>query len=580
MPRTRTVYDVITRYRVDDKGRRGFAGIERGAQRASRATGMLGSTLRNVIGGYLAGRALGAAKRALIDYNSRIQQATISLAFQQRLMDKGLGWQQAKRDAAGYFDFYQQVAKKSVGETEDFLSMHQQIAAVAKQYGFIGGEVKDLTKGATIVSQVLGERADLVGLDIKQMIAGQVTARDRVAKLLLASQNVDSRTFNKMAAAQRRGVMMRALKDPAIAEAAKEMEGSFAGVTSTLMDNLKIAFGKVGLPLMKRITAEVKRWNAWIDKNPEKIERFAKRFGDALARGFEAIQGVASWVSENRGLLLKLAEAMLVLKGARMVGGALAAAGGGIRAGGIGSKLQTATFAVGTAYLVANSIKKGLEDRERDEQEAFGRQRGFDTIAREMNRRLEQGDTRNAQLMAKLLIKEGGELGMIDPRTGRIRTGGTAGEAAAGGEAYRRNRGAVGKIWDSIMGPTEVAQKQLSEGQKMARRNTEELTKALLLYNDAVGKTNFRVERFLGLAKTGRVFRTSFTQEEIDRVTVEPIRDPEKRRKPPGGDQNITINKVEVAAADPDRFVFDFERALDKINRNPTQARSALEGGF
>lgn len=246
----------------------------------------LGGQVGTLIGVAGAVEALRLAKQAFIDWNDWIEQTTISLAAQKQML-KGGGWSEAMTEASGLFEHYQEVAKKSVGETKDFIEMHTAISAAAYQAGASLEQIKDLTKGAVIGSHVLGESPFTSAMDIKQALTKGVEVRDRFANMLLASQNVTAAKFNAMKKAQRIEVLRAALTAPAIQNAAKEMERSFAGAFSTLKDTIQIALGKVGKPLFDDLKANLNSINDWMEKNKPLVEglmSFAKsQIGELIA---------------------------------------------------------------------------------------------------------------------------------------------------------------------------------------------------------------------------------------------------------------------------------------------------------
>lgn len=326
-----TTYTVGILYRVNDKASGPLAAIGKESKGATRGLGELKSAVLGVGAAIVGFGAFRMAKSAFVDFNSAIEGSTISLAAQEKMLLGGK-WSTAMEHANGLFADYQKIAAKSVGETSDYLQMHQGIAASAYRAGLSMKQLKEMTVGATVAAVAFGEKSEMVALDVKQMLSGDVTSRDRTAQILLASQGVSQEKFNKMDQAKRNAVITRALSDPAIKNAAAAYGTSFAGVMSTLTDNLKITMGKIGLPLFKAITHEIQKWNSWIEKNPEKIQRFAQSFAKALVDGFNAVKGAMTWIARNRDLLMKLAEAVIVMKGAKLLGGAV----GGLVDGGVG----------------------------------------------------------------------------------------------------------------------------------------------------------------------------------------------------------------------------------------------------
>lgn len=325
-----TVYDVRVNYAMHGGLAAGMQGAARATDNATRSAGLLRGALGGIAtmaaGIGIAGVAM-AGKRAFVDFNATIEQQTLSLAT---IIQMNLG---GSFDAAGMraktmFTDYQNIAKASVGTTQDFVEMNNQIAASVFRAGMGMGELRDITKGAVIAATVLGERADIAALDIKQMLSGDVTTRDRVAQQLLASQGIDHKSFNKMKQGDRNAVVFKALNQPALQNAAKAMENSFSGVLSTLQDNLGILAGKIGLPLFRAISVEVQKWNSWIAQNPSKIADFAGKFSSALVTGLQYAKDAGMFIKDalvflvdNKDLLLTITKAFLVFKGAKMAGG-------------------------------------------------------------------------------------------------------------------------------------------------------------------------------------------------------------------------------------------------------------------
>lgn len=377
---TDTTYKISILYETRDKASKPLDAIAGASGRAANSASGLGSALQAVTGALAGFGALRMGKSLFVDFNSSIEQSNIGLAAQEMML-KGGTWDAAMQHANTLFGDYQQVAKASVGETKDFLEMHQQLAGSAMKAGMSMKQVEDLTIGATIAAAAFGRESREVGLDVQQMLAGTVGARDRFAQMMLASQHITQDAFNKMPASQRAKVTMAAMNDPSLKAAAKQMEGTYAGVVSTLKDNLSIAMAKIGLPLFKGITAEIKKWNEWIDKNPEKIRQFAADFSDALSKGFEMVKGVAGFLVEHKDLLMSLAKAWLVGKGVGMVTGSVQGIAGALTAltgtgagsfGAFGLSLNGVTLALGVVAATASAVADKIDENQTAKIDAGG----------------------------------------------------------------------------------------------------------------------------------------------------------------------------------------------------------------
>ncbi len=240
----------------------------------------------------------GKAKEAFVEFNSSIEQSTISLATTHKMF-RGGTWAESMKTASGLFEHYQDVAKRSVGETKDFLEMHQSIAASAYQAGAQLEDLKKITEGAVVAGQALGESSYVTAMDIKQALTKGVEVRDRFMNIMLASQKLTKEQFNAMTKLQRVETLKKLLTADTIKEAAKQMEGSFAGVTSTFRDNLKIALGKAGENFFKGATERLKNINTWIEKNQDSVKKMMGLVDSGLTalstmgKGLTAILGIA-----------------------------------------------------------------------------------------------------------------------------------------------------------------------------------------------------------------------------------------------------------------------------------------------
>jgi hypothetical protein len=337
---TTTVYDLKINYALNaGSATQGLAGLARNAREASKATSGLGSALK-VAGAAFAGFSLmNFAKSAFIDFNKSIESSTISIATQARLL-KGGDFQSAMQSATGLLQDYQRAARDSVGETTDFLSMHQAIAASATRAGLAQAQLRELTIGSVVAANVLGKRSDVAAQDIRQMLAGTVGARDEMANILLSQKSIGltPEQFNAQSATTRAQITMRSLSNDAFKTAGSALGKTLDGQMSTFKDTLSMTLGKVGLPLFKAITTEVQSWNTWLDANGPKVTQWGNDLGHALVQGFTMVKSTVSWIIDHSGTLMTLAKGFLAFKAVGMLGGGL---GGGGIAGLLGGFGQT-----------------------------------------------------------------------------------------------------------------------------------------------------------------------------------------------------------------------------------------------
>jgi hypothetical protein len=272
----------------------------------------LGSIPTAAAGAFAAAAAMALeAKKHFIDFNSNIEQSVISLAAVQKMF-KGTEWGESMATAGKLVEHYQEVAKASVGETKDFIEMHKSIAASAYQAGANLEDLKEITRGAVIASSAMGESAIVSAMDVKQALSKGVSVRDRFMVNLLAAEKVTTARFNAMSKQDRVATLKKALTADWIKDASKQMEGSWAGVTSTMKDTISITLGKVGLPLFKSMTAEVAKWNKYLSDPNNAMFALVSRNVSEFGAAFKMVASTASAVV---GLLEMLNRQVTRLKG-------------------------------------------------------------------------------------------------------------------------------------------------------------------------------------------------------------------------------------------------------------------------
>lgn len=578
-----TIYDVRMRYSLEDRASSGLRPMEQQLQRTARSSGLLSSALGRV--GALAAGAFGIhkAQKALIGFNADLEQSRMTMAGMLQLNIGGSFAENMGR-ATDLVGKLQDRAKASVGTTKDMVEMASMITRPVAQAGLSMAELEDITAGAVVAARAFGLEAGQAALDIEQALAGTLGKKDRFARALLEPLGIDTERFNALNAKARASMLRDALKSDAIRDLAKAQEGSFSGVLSTFQDNLQRFFGSVGLPLFQRITEELKRWNTWIDKNPDKIQAWADRFADGLVRGFEVVKDAMSWVANHKDLLMNLAKAVLVLKGVQGLSGILAGIarglqqGGGLGGGMAGKLNMVGTIGGAAAAYVQYAFDDATDSMERraskkadraflmDEARRFlggeGRRlAGFPLLKQEEARAQRLGGFQALQgSRAELLLADALRRGLID-------------------EAGKINKEAINKLtggWN-IANPHEVrrgAEIQLAGEAKMLE---DSLRRAFQHGSE------FLTQRFLRTAeKAGHQFAAMLGGPAaalalgMDLGIKPPeASDQQKQDKAP----KVTINRIEVRSDDPDRFVFQLaETVRDSLKSPSGSAESWREG--
>lgn len=613
-----TIYDIRLKYTADDQATKKVAGLAAATERAQRSTFGLGRLLAGIgVGG-----AFVAGKRLLIDYNNQIDKMKIGMGTVISMQMKK-PFSDARREADLLVGRLQEVAKKSPATTKDFVEMANAIAPMVSMMGGGIGKIETLASGAVIAGMATGVRADVAALDVRQMLAGTVTQRDMMANQLLSAKGINKDDFNAMGGAQRAQLTEEMLTDPALKKAADAFGESFAGQISTFQDQMQIAFGAVGLPLMKAISGEVKRWNTWIEKNPAKIAAFTKTLSGGLVKGFEFLRGTAAFFVEHSDLLMGIAKTFLVFKATSMLTGTIGSVAAGIN-GMVGALSKGTSGIVGVLQGEGGLIGKfsgligvlggpmgvikilgllgtaayGLFQFFRDESDEKRRAGGKKMLATLGEQAVKDQERR------KVLRQE---LASLDYER---RMNQKNGKDTPGYEERRERRLAeltnMDRRYNTPEGRQMIADtlKTLSEQYDGLVRSSDGQGAAMIVdvqalrhklagkeIDEQAGMTALRALALMAgkdadaLLRNGDkelsfwgMNRLAHPEQYLDETAPEEWRDP--ATDPSSGDINITIQKIEVASEDPDRFVHGAVKAFERAAKNPTQAATTIPGGF
>lgn len=544
-----TTYDISILYRLDDKASQGLDALGRRAGAAEeRALGLKEAMIG--LGAVAAAHfAFEKGKEAFVAFNDRVEQAKIGIASITKMFHKDMTFDDAEKKADDFFSFYQDAAKKSTGTTMDFLEMHKGLAPALEKAGASAEDFKKIVTGATVTAPLFGERADVVQLDIKQMMMGTVAQRDRTAQTIIAMMGETVDKFNaKVKADPRYGIdfIKRAFDSDALKQARSKMEHTFSGAVSTLKDNIEISLGKAGKPLFDALSGVLNDVNAWIDKHPAELEDWGKKLGGYLKDGFNALRKGVDFVVQNKDTLMHLAEAFVAFK---LMGGGLGSLGGvvgnldsfGKSLFGIGDNLTKFGAGLNSAIPALSAFTAAMVyiagEHEKAQKVAVGAK--ADRLA--LEDAVSRGDWKSLRSLTKDI--------------GVLKDGQLNGPALKEWIIAQRRASAFGG--EDIMGFS-------AKSEKDALRTA---ARAAVLLKDHLGDAMF--------PGFPRIYDPSKPK---DLVSFDV--DESKRKAAGKTNVNVTIQKIEVASQDPDRFAFGLDRAFKKVVQNPTQARDALRGGF
>jgi hypothetical protein len=560
-----TNYVVRTKYEVHGApdATRKVDDIGRSADRAARSSGALKATLLGV--GAAAAGGVVLAKKSLIDFNATLDQNKSTMAGL-LMMNTGGAWEKNQEKSNALIDRFLIRAKETSATMADLAMMGQWVTASVTAAGGSMKTLENITVGAAVAGKALGRETGDAGREISQMIQGRVEAVDVFGRQLLRSVGyADYQRFNKLKESERLRITEQALNQPALRAMAKAQSNQYAGVMSTFQDNLQITLGKVGLPLMKEITDEVKEWNSWIDRHPQKIEEMVRSVGGALKDGFGAVKSAVSWIADNKDTLLSLAKAALVLKGGSLVGEAL------------GAPFRALQGLHEGASMAANSTK------------------GFAGAMTSVSGRLMQFGSIVGMVGAGASLIADGILRGRDRAIQRVAdtsstadffaglgTGKYARPGAKGMDSRLDDAMAAGILTRGKNGAFDINMLKLLQGSTGSglfnSASRQERTQLIVAAkNELLAAALDRATRAyqVGLGAGGTAIGALWAAQ-IERVTKAATEFDKPLAK---SGTTIKIDKVVVPAKDPDRWIHDFEQETLKRARVPRRPRAALRGG-
>ncbi len=334
-------FTVETVFSAKDNSSRQLGEIERATKAAAKATDDLKKTLLGIGGAIVGSSIWDKAKSSLIGYNMQLENSKVQIAGM-LTMFTGAPIEKAWDRAGVSVARFEQMAKKSSLTTKDLVETSATLTRPLLQAGLTMSQIEKLSFGAANASKAFGINGAVAAMDIEQALTTKVSVRDRFMRNLLAQTEVgmSADKFNKLGIGERAKIVEKALTTKAIGTMAKKQgEETMGGVLSTLEDNVQIFLGKVGMPLFKAITAEIKNWNQWIEKNSEKMAEFGRTIAQGLVSGFRILKDTFVFLASHADTLIMVAKAYAAIKiGSGLLTGANALIQGGAgmmgRAGG------------------------------------------------------------------------------------------------------------------------------------------------------------------------------------------------------------------------------------------------------
>jgi hypothetical protein len=614
---TTTAYDVLLRYRLDNQASKNADDLAKHLEHASHAGEGLGGILGHI--GAIAGGYFGihGAWEHLVKFNAEVENAKISLTA---MMEGGFGgsFQWARGQAEAMYSEFQKFSQQTPMTTQEMLEFGRGVAMATQQAGGSIQDIINVTEQGAVAAKAYGFEASLASREISEMLQGNIRSTEPFTKALAGAGHKSLEELRAMNKEQRLEWLKTTLNSPALKDAVSQMSGSFAGVSSTLIDKVQILLGRVGLPLFKAITAEVGRWNEWIDKNQISIDHMATTVAQGLVTAFNDVKEVFQFIWEHADAFIAIGKVWAAIKIGNMIGGGLL--GGGGAAGLLGS-LGSDTAKLGTGTVMQGAMLAGMGGYE------IGKMMGLDGVGQRLGEALHPAEAefdRLARSTASL------DQAMADAQT---RMGGSGEQAASQGviDDMRNQANAIssylkaeddlrtqqgtfgGDIWKAAQHLAEASDVLKQYGIDSAQ--TDEQLAAMLgqyknragddqVYTDRANEetrhwvealersslTDYQRQTLNETRANGEVFsymlqhlRNGIPIKMADVVAIlkQNSADPDGKHtsiadKPK---VNVTIHRIEVQSDDPDRFVFGMMESFRDAAKNPSSALSTLREG-
>lgn len=549
---------------MEDRATRGLEAMSRQAQGTSRSLTGVGDGLMRIVGLAAGAFTFAKAKDALLGYNSEMEQARLTTAAMLDLYSGNSGNMASQIGNANVLmGQLVQRAKTSTATTEELVKFMTQVVGPVKQAGMQTKELADFTASAVIAAKAFNIEGEVAARDIQQGLLRGARNDDLFSKQLLGAMHMTTEEFNKLSTAQRLATFQAALKHKTITDLGISQANTFAGIWSTIKDQIQIALGQVGAPLFKAMTADMIKLNQWIEKNSGRISDWAVEFGRAIRDGYEKAKQMVGWIIEHKDILLALAKGWLAMKGAQAIGGPLLAAQqifNALKEGSMSSamKLNALALAVGAAVVALEWFISKMENRQEE------------GIQKQVDR----------HRMTEDIIRAGGgnagsAASLFNSKSGTFAASGFMNKDGSVNKQAMRNLAAS-------MSDTELQKYTGSQ------YNTHE-TAGVMIAADMLEQS---VARGMELAKSreaARSARDDFAKgQAMGRgilASVQELLTESDRLKKLGAmdmakpNVNVRIERIEAKSEDPDRFIFQLQSALEDVARNPSSAFDAMRHG-
>ncbi len=617
-----TTYTVETVYTVTDKASRGLDDIDKHAKSAAHSTETLSGVLKGIGAAVVGGSGIAVAKHAFIDFNREVQDAKISLAAMlQGNYDST--WGQATKGANDLYNEFQRFSQLTPVTTQEMLEFGRGVAVATSQ---AGGSVKDIikvTEQGVVAAKALGAGGAYASLEISEMLQGNVSNRMRFVKQLLGMAHTDEEHFKKLDAKHRLELVEKVLNSDAMKNATDAFSTSFSGVLSTLEDKVQITLGRAGQSLFGKVTQEMQRWSQWLDANSEKIDHIVESVGEHLVSGFQTVKDLVAWVVDHSEVLITIGK---VWAGSKIAGalaggiqGSLSGIIGAVKGVGTAATLGSVAGSAGSlatigaaAFLAGEELAKlagatnGILDLLDPQQMKYKKlvdsMSSWDEALAASKRGLQTSTQTGATatdvyakslavsetILPQQIARREAERDMwIEKQAARLKSGfgPTTGDEVGSRRAAERQYGEQFPDKVAMLDKMRDERNTLRERADLAAASTERGVDAVMATLTNAQKASIdtqhateTVMREMDKAIAATGFGLS-----MDRMRELILGDSAKLEKDPfaqgrASNTNIHIDRVEVAAKDPDRWIMDLDAAAKRRLNGPRGPKNPVRG--
>jgi len=289
-----TVYDIVTRYRVDDHASHGLRNYNREARAAARQSrglsrsigsvsggiALMGRRLLPMIGGLTAGGTAAAALTKTFLNLKTAQESTLSIAGLFNLAFKydnnpGKNFAESMKASRGFVRELVHDAARLPGTLSDFVRGANTLMLPVLSAGGSTKTVRDLIASLAIIQPVASTDMYTLMRNAMMAIQGRARIQEPLFPLLRNLSGLNTQQFNALTPAKRLDVLTKSLDRMA---ASKGLRAGVAQLIdtqfTTLSDNLfglEGILGKLGADPFQGLIEGLKSLNSYLDKHKKGI---------------------------------------------------------------------------------------------------------------------------------------------------------------------------------------------------------------------------------------------------------------------------------------------------------------------